>query len=182
MATAPHRRYTAADVRAFPDDGNRYEVVHGELLVSPAPRHRHQAAFRELFVRLYAYLKDQGLQEGLLSSPADISWSDDTLVQPDIFVVASAETAGEWAGMQTLLLVIEILSPSTARADRLVKRRLYQEQGIPVYWIVDVAARQVEIWTPGASGPVVEGETLRWRHPEGAGEFVVDVPELMGRA
>jgi len=175
MALSTLHRYTADEVRAFPDDGNRYEVVHGELLVSPAPRHRHQAAFREIFVRLYGHLAAHDLERGLLSSPADISWSDETLVQPDIFVVASSETKGEWRDIRTLLLVIEILSPSTARADRTVKRRLYQEQRIPVYWIVDPAARRAEVWTPEAEAPVIERERLTWRHPEAAGGCAIDL-------
>lgn len=71
-------------------------------------------------------------------SPADISWSPDTLVQPDVFVADRDEVrTGEWCNMKTLLLVVEVLSPGTARQDRFTKRCLYQEVGIPHYWIVD---------------------------------------------
>src|SRR5207244_5580187 len=78
--------YTADMVRAMPDDGNRYEVVYGELLVTPAPRPWHQVVVQRLIVALAGYLEREPL--GLvLSSPADISWGPDVLVQPDVFVV-----------------------------------------------------------------------------------------------
>jgi len=90
------------------------------------------------------------------------------LVQPDVFVVALEEARTlDWNRMRELLLVAEVLSPSTARADRFVKRRRYQEAGVPVYWIIDADARQVEVWTPGVEFPHVERERLTW-HPAGA--------------
>ncbi len=129
--------YTADMVRALPDDGNRYETVYGELLVNPAPRAWHQVIVGRL-LRMVADYLDRYPIGTLLQSPADISWSDDTLVQPDLFVVDVDEARTlDWAQMKTLLLVIEVLSPSTARNDRFTKRRLYQEQDIPLYWIVD---------------------------------------------
>ena len=123
--------YTAEMVRALPDDGNRYETVHGELLVTPSPRKAHQAVLGRLYLALGNYLAGEGI-EGLFLSPADISWSPDTLVQPDLFVADPSEAGpGEWSDIRTLHLAIEILSPSSLRADRFTKRRLYQEQRIP---------------------------------------------------
>ena len=162
--------YSAADVRALPDDGNRYETVHGELLVTPAPGGLHQPVLAELFHQLAGYLDPYELRRQLLSSPADISYGDDTLVQPDLFVADTAallRSGGNWADLTTLYLVIEVLSPSSVRADRFTKRRLYQEQRIPTYWLVDIDQRQVEVWTPAAHFPVVERERLAWRHPAG---------------
>jgi Uma2 family endonuclease len=161
--------YTAEMVRELPEDGNRYEVVHGELLVTPSPRALHQRAQRRLAVALDNYLAGRRVGE-LFFAPADISWAPDTLVQPDIFVVRLEESATlDWTKMRTLLLAVEVLSPSSTRADRFTKRRLYQEQRIPQYWVVDADQRQVEVWTPGAVFPVVERERLLW-HPEGASE------------
>src|SRR6476646_3261698 len=83
MGMAAPLYYTADMVRAMPDDGNRYEVVYGALLVTPAPRPWHQVAVQRLIVALAAYLDRQAL--GLvLSSPADISWGPDVLVPPDV--------------------------------------------------------------------------------------------------
>ena len=84
----------------------------------------------------------------------------------------------DWAQMKTLHLVIEVLSPSTTRYDRFTKRRLYQEQQIPLYWIVDPDQQRVEVWRPDLELPEVEAKRIRW-HPIGANTpLVVDLPEL----
>jgi Uma2 family endonuclease len=159
--------YSADMVRALPDDGNRYETVHGELLVTPAPRLTHQRIVVRLTVALDDYVRRHQVGE-VLASPADISWGPDILVQPDLFVASLAETrSGAWSQVKTLLLAIEVLSPSTARADRFTKRRLFQEVGVPLYWIVDPDASAIEVWTPGAAFPAVERESVSW-HPAGA--------------
>lgn len=172
--------YSADAVRSLPDDGKRYETVHGELLVTPSPVPTHQRIITRLIAILHRYL-DEGGVEGLLTSPADISWGADTLVQPDLLVAddSTAMRSGKWADITTLYLVVEILSPSSVRADRFTKRRLYQEREIPTYWIVDIDNSQVELWTPDALFPTVERERLRWRHPEIALECVVDLVELL---
>ena len=170
--------YTADMVRALPDDGKRYETVHGELLVTPAPRAWHQEVLQRMNRRLDDFLHDSAVCQ-LFLAPADISCRHDTLVQPDLFVVDLEEARTmEWTEMQTLLLVIEVLSPTTARYDRFTKRRLYQEVHIPAYWIVDPDTRSVEVWTPHDELPQVERERAVW-HPPGATEpLAVDLHEL----
>jgi Uma2 family endonuclease len=115
----------------------------------------------------------------VLGSRADISWGPDVLVQPDVFVVPLAQARTlDWTQYQDLLLVAEILSPSTAKSDRFLKRRRYQEAGIPLYWIVDGDQHQVEVWTPEARFPRVERDRLSW-HPAGAtGPFTLDLADL----
>ena len=159
--------YTADMVRALPEDGNKYEVVHGELLVTPSPRPLHELVQIRLLAGLHQYLESNPV--GVVLGPkGDISWGPDILVQPDVFVVTLAEArALRWEQMKTLLLVVEVLSPSTSRYDRFTKRRLFQEVGVALYWIVDCDAQQVEIWTPNARFPVLERERLAW-HPAGA--------------
>jgi Uma2 family endonuclease len=178
MGMAAPTYYTADLVRAIPDDGKRYETVHGELLVTPAPRPWHQVVVQRLTAALDRHLA-ANLVGQLFASPADISWGADSLVQPDVFVVDLAEARTlDWSRMQHLLLAIEVLSPSTARADRFTKRRLYQEVGIPTYWVVDPDGRQVEVWAQDAAFPTLERERLTWR-PEGTGEaFVLELSEL----
>lgn len=121
--------YSASDVRALPDDGKRYETVHGELLVTPAPAPRHQLVLQRLNRVIDRYLASHGIEDALMS-PADISFGEDTLVQPDFFVADTtrARQTNAWSDIRTLYLAVEVLSPSTARADRFPKRRLYQEQ------------------------------------------------------
>lgn len=161
--------YTADMVRALPDDGMRYETVHGELLVSPAPRALHQEVAFRLARRLADYCEAVRVGHVMLA-PADISWGKDTLVQPDVFVVDRAQARTlDWSVMTSLLLAVEVLSPSTSRADRFTKRRLYQEVGIPLYWLVDADQQVVEVWTPGSTFPVFERNRLTW-HPSAVGE------------
>ena len=173
--------FSAADVRAMPDDGKRYELVHGELLVTPAPGGQHQPVLADLHLALGNYLAAHGVR-GVLFSPADISYGDDTLVQPDLFVAdcTAFYQSGNWADVRTLYLVVEILSPSSVKTDRFTKRRLYQEQRIPEYWIVDIEQRQVEVWTPDALFPVIERERLTWHHPEIVDACVVELGKLLG--
>jgi Uma2 family endonuclease len=171
--------YTADMVRALPDDGNRYETVHGELLVTPTPRALHQLVLERLRGDLWAYLKTRPAAGQMLSAPADISWGPDVLVQPDLFVVDREEARSlDWTRMQTLLLAVEVLSPTTARHDRFTKRRLYQEVGVAQYWIVDPEARVVEVWTPGDTFPATLDTTVTW-HPAGADvPFTLEIPDL----
>jgi Uma2 family endonuclease len=170
--------YTADMVRALPDDGNRYETVHGELLVTPAPRLVHQRVVRRLVVVLDRYLATSDVGE-VFASPADISWAPDMLVQPDVFVADPNESRTlEWSRVRHLLLAVEVLSPSSARADRFTKRRLYQEGGVRTYWVVDPDERTVEVWTPADTYPAVERERVTWM-PEGAREpLTLELTEL----
>lgn len=178
MGMAAPLFYTKEMVLALPYDGNRYETVHGELLVTPAPRELHQRVQFNLVLALGSYLRSHKVGQCYLA-PADISWGPDILVQPDLFVVDLTEArTGDWSRMQTLLLAIEVLSPSTARQDRFTKRRLYQQVGIPAAWFVDCDARHIEVWTPKATFPVFESERVIW-HPEGASApLVLDLPPL----
>jgi Uma2 family endonuclease len=180
MPLASH--YTAAAVRALPDDGKRYETVHGELLVTPAPGGQHQFILNRLTLVLNRYLASHGLEE-LLTSPADISFGEATLVQPDLFVadLTRFKETWNWADIRTLYLTIEIVSPSSARADRITKRRLYQEQRIPAYWVVDIDQQHVEVWAPDARFPIIEREQLTWRHPALDTSCMVDLVKLFGQ-
>ena len=178
MGMAAPIYHTADMVRAMPDDGNRYEVVYGELLVTPAPRPWHQVVVQRLSLALGNYL--ERVPAGLvLSSPADISWGPDVLVQPDVFVVPTEEARTlTWSRMRTLLLVAEVLSPSSIKGDRFLKRLRYREAGVPLYWVVDGDERAVEVWTPADDFPVIERERLHWRPAAAAEPFTVRLEEL----
>ncbi len=178
MGMAAPTYFTADMVRAMPDDGNRYETVHGELLVTPVPQLWHQEIVSRLHIAAHEYLKVYPVGH-VLHSPADISWGDDTLVQPDLFVADLEQVRTlDWREVKTLLLVIEVLSPSTARYDRFTKRRLYQEVEIPNYWIVDPDRRLVELWTPDRELPDIERGEVTW-HPAGAAQaFTINLEEL----
>ena len=179
MPAALDRYYTRDEVLAFPDDGNRYELVYGELLVSPSPVVSHQLVVGRLFASLHSYVERYAVGRAFMS-PADLSWGrEDVIVQPDVFVVSPANArASQWEAMRRFHLFVEVLSPSTARYDRFTKRRLYQEMQVPLYWLIDLARRQAEVWTPGASTPGYEERRLVWE-PAGASEaFAMDLAEL----
>jgi Uma2 family endonuclease len=172
--------FTAADLATMPDDGQRYEVINGELFVTPAPGGRHQPVVTRLMEVLLPYLAAGSLRDQLLTSPADITLAVDTLVEPDLLVADTTAfiRSGKWTDVTTLFLVIEIISPSTARTDRTLKRLAYQQHGVPHYWIVDPDQRQVEVWTPDASHAVIERERLAWQHPALEAQCVIDLVRL----
>ncbi len=170
--------YTADMVRALPDDGNRYETVHGELLVTPAPRAWHQLIVQRLTMALSHYLDHNPIGQ-VFASPADISWAPDTLVQPDVFVVDLAEARTlDWSRMQHLHLAVEVLSPTSVRADRFTKRRLYQEVGIPAYWLVDPDGQQVEVWIPSDTLPAIARERVEWMPDGTSTAFALELQQL----
>jgi Uma2 family endonuclease len=176
------RVWTPEEVRALPDDGRRYEVVAGELLVTPAPAFRHQDAVLRLARTLSDYTEHTGVGYALLS-PADIEPEAGALVQPDVFVgpLPDGRRPSSWADFRRLLLAIEVLSPSTARADRSVKRLLFQRTGVPEYWIVDLDARLVERWRPGDDRPEVLTETLRWHPDPTTAPLEIDLPQFFAK-
>ena len=178
MGMAAPVYFTADFVRALPEDGNRYELVYGELLVTPSPRLWHQAIVGRLHEALCGYLRQNPVGHALMS-PADISWSPDTLVQPDVFVADLDEVRTlDWSQVQHLLLAIEVLSPTTARHDRFTKRRLYQDVGVPAYWIVDPDEKLIEVWQPGDLRPATRKDRVVWL-PEGAdGPLTIELEEL----
>ena len=167
------RDWTADELRALPDDGNRYEIVDGELLVTPAPSLVHQDAVGELFLLLAPYARRNDLH--CILAPAEVRFSPNRVVQPDVFVVPfiGGRKPARLDDVHRLILAVEVLSPSFARADRHSKRHLYQSQSVPEYWIVDPANRFVERWRPGDDAPEVLLDSLTWTPREGGEPLVI---------
>lgn len=135
MTTLPFSRpLTRADLEDLPtDDGHRYELIDGILIVSPGPRHGHQTVVGNLHITLRQACPP-GLQ--VLFAPFAVALSDDTEVQPDLLVAPRSQfTDKELPGPP--LLAVEVLSPSTRRVDLLLKRDRLQAAGVPSYWLVD---------------------------------------------
>jgi Uma2 family endonuclease len=173
------RSWTREMVLALPDDGNRYELFGGELLVTPAPAPRHQFVVATLLRILGDFVTAQAVGR-VLASPADVALDGEQLAQPDLFMIPGAPGPAPraWAQLPLPILVVEVLSPSTARYDRQVKRRWFQRAGIAEYWIVDLDSRLVERWRPSDTRPEITVESLEWR-PEGAGTPLrIDLPPL----
>lgn len=125
--------FTADDLDSLPDDGNRYELVDGELLVTPSPNVRHQNVVGELFVALRLALP---AGRRVLMAPMDVRFGPRRQVQPDLLVVRD-EGLDAVRVESVPLLVVEVLSRGTRSRDQVTKRRVYEQAGVPSYWIVD---------------------------------------------
>ena len=184
---AIRRRWTPEAVRrlnAETPSWPRYELIDGELLVTPSPGHAHQIAVSELLVLLKAYVSREGLGV-TLPAPSDVELREGSVTQPDLYVMPagpSAEAKGlAWSPSLRLLLAVEILSPASVRTDRIVKRDFYLESGVAEYWIVDVEARIVERWTPQRETPLVDRRELSWFPGGSARPLVIHLDEYFDR-
>ena len=169
-------QWTAEMLNDLPDDGCRYEVIDGELFVTPAPSVVHQRAASRLFVLIAPYAIRLGLDP--LFAPTAVRFSKVREVQPDV-LVAPAPLDGKllpkMKSVGTLLLAVEVLSPGSTRTDRYEKRRLYQDENVRDYWIIDTDSRVIERWTPGATQADVVTAILAWRPLPQHASLVIDV-------
>jgi Uma2 family endonuclease len=151
--------WTYEDYRRLPDDGRRYEVIHGVLYVNPAPRLLHQYVSSELLWRFQSFVRKRRLGF-VLGAPLDLRLPGGVAnpVQPDLLFVRR-EKAPDWKG-QSLIgvpdLVVEIVSPGSRRFDRIVKLAAYQEAGVPEYWLVDLDACSVAVYALNDDGQYAE--------------------------
>ena len=187
MPALDKRRWTAREVReliaAAPLATPRYELVDGELLVTPSPSMPHQNAVGDLLVALRAYVEEHGIGFAV-TSPSDVELEPERIAQPDVYVVSPSEQRRatiEGLPVRELLLAVEVLSPSSSRHDRVIKRPLYQRH-VPEYWIVDLNARLIERWRQGEDRPEILAQRLTW-HPSGATvAFEVELVGFFARA
>jgi len=184
MAMPAHpTEWTVEMVRAIPEDSNRYEVIDGELFVTPAPSVAHQRAVLELALLVAPYVRAHRIGEALIA-PADvIVYGPRKFVQPDLFVVPLVNGAPmrAWTEVGRLLLVVEVLSPSTEHTDRGRKRTLYKEKAVPEYWIVDTDERSIERRRPDDSPVEIFNESLHWQPDIDAPPLVIDLPGYFDR-
>ena len=177
-ALSPSTYWTAEMVRAIPDDHNRYECIDGELFVTPSPGYPHQFVVGAFYRTIFAYVEAMGIAFVQIS-PLDVELDDGMIVQPDVLVFRDTPSAakGRIHGPD-LLLVVEVLSKSTAKRDRTIKRAFYARIGVHEYWIVDQAARQVERWRAGATEAELESGKLTWQPIGATRPLLIDLPAL----
>jgi Uma2 family endonuclease len=139
-------RLTYADWASSPDDGLRREIIDGELYVTPPPSIEHQRISREIEFRLHRLLTEADLGE-VFDAPVGLCLDDENVFEPDLVVVLKGSKAriAEQAVMGPADVVIEILSPGTARRDLTTKRAAYETHGVREYWIVDPEAQAIEV-------------------------------------
>jgi Uma2 family endonuclease len=181
--TAPARGWTYEEFARLPDDGNRYEVIAGELYVTPAPGSIHQRVVWRLGTALENFCEEHGAGT-MYGAPYDVIFGEGDYLEPDIvFVRRDREDIVEKHGMVGAPdLVVEVLSDSTARRDRGIKRERYAAYGVPEYWIIDTEARRIDVLRLTA-GELRRAETatdfLRWQPLSVGPELVIDVPHLL---
>ncbi len=138
--------WTYDDYAALPDNGHRYEILHGVLFMAPSPNEWHQTTAGRLFRYLAAHIEDAGLGRVYIA-PFDVQLAPDTVVQPDVLVILSANR--EKITFNCIIgapdLVVEVASPGTADYDRHEKREIYANAGVPEYWIADPVAHTVTV-------------------------------------
>ena len=145
----PRGDWTYADYLALPNDGRRYEIIEGVLYVSNAPNAAHQLIVTNISADLLVYVRAQQLGQ-VIVAPFEVHLSESARpVQPDLIFVRAAR----WPGNDIRFfegapdLVIEVLSPSSVRTDRVIKFTAYEQAGVAEYWIVNPAARSIEVYT-----------------------------------
>jgi Uma2 family endonuclease len=165
-------KLTYEDYVSLPDDGRRYEILDGELVVSPSPTTRHQIVVRNLLLALGNWVRAKGAGT-VLCAPLDNILAQTTIVQPDVMYVSKARASiMSERGMEAAPdLVIEILSGSTAARDRGIKKQLYAQYGVLRYWIVNATNNTLDVYT------LRGGAYDRTAHYHGDDVVRVDVPE-----
>jgi len=183
MATQPRTTgLTYEDLRAFPEDNFRRELIDGELVVTAAPSTRHQEVVLELGARLLAYTKVHGGK--VYVAPTDVFFTDSNVVEPDVLFVRPEHVSKvEKPFIRGAPdLVVEVSSPSTRRLELVRKRELYERFGVPEYWYVDLDADRVEVYRLDAGRygpPTLLSRAGTLETPQAPG-FAILVGDLLG--
>ena len=165
----------------LPDDGNRYELIDGELFVTPAPSDVHQLVVLALATRLRAYLRPTQLARAIIS-PSDVRREDRqrNRVQPDVFAVrlVDGKRPPYPFDLADVLLAAEVLSPSNPRYDHQTKRHLYLRGGVPEYWIIDPEAHTFARWRSVVDPGELLTERIAWQPSPLETPLVIGLPEF----
>ncbi len=178
MTHSPARDvWTYAEYARLPDDGNRYEVIDGEVQVTPAPGTRHQDIAANLFVAVREYVRQHHL--GVVLWDVDLLVVEGQFLRPDFLWVPNDGRAGITdRGVEVAPgLVVEVLSPSSRAIDLVKKPRRYHEFGVPEYWVADPVERIVHrfVFAADAIEPQrIEG-TLNWQPSAAVARLVIEL-------
>lgn len=167
-------QYTVNDLEGFPDDGNRYELLDGMLIVTPSPRQAHQWVAMELALTLAAQLRAiaRVVAPGVVSRPPGSQLEPDILVYPTRFRPSS-----HWSDVTEHWAAVEVLSRSSRFYDRELKRDAYFQLGVQQVWLVDIEDRSVDVWRSRTEHEVVR-DVIRWSVPTTDVVVTVDLVEL----
>ncbi len=164
------RDLTYWEYTLLPNDGNRYEILEGELQMTPSPKTKHQVVSRNLLVEIFLFLKKNKIGK-VFGAPYDVILSQDNVVEPDIIFISNDNleiiTEDNVQGSPDLL--IEILSPSSQDNDRNKKKVIYETYGVKEYWIVDPDLEAVDVYF------LKDGKFYLNQHLEKQGELLSSV-------
>ncbi|MEO8451991.1 MAG: Uma2 family endonuclease [Gemmatimonadota bacterium] len=172
--TLPH--FTIADLDRMPEDGNRYELLAGMLLVTPEAGGLHQSILSRLSTRVANYLEPAGLAYAV--SPGVVPSGPDTQLEPDLLVVPMRYFGADWRRITERWLAAEVSGVGSRVYDRDYKRDAYLDMGVREVWRLDLSDRVIYVSRPGEPADVPYGERLEWHPPEMPAPFVLEVPAL----
>lgn len=168
--------WTLEEVHSLPDDGNKYELVHGVLFVTPPPSVQHEDILARLSRILVPFVAANELGE--VYHPRSVIRFRGSEVEPDLMVRRPhPEPEATWESLPVPLLVVELISPGTRRRDQEQKKAFYREAGVPEYWIVDPERRSVTVVRPGKDDRV-ESKRVEWRPAGREAMLTVTVDEV----
>lgn len=177
------RRYhwDYSDYARLPDDGNHYEVLDGELLVTPSPSPDHQNVMGRLYLLLEPYVARHRL--GVVIQDVDLLFQTGQFLRPDLLVVPEASRSGiTRRGIEVApALVIEILSPTSGGIDLVKKPARYGDFGIPEYWVLDPEDKSAWVWRFAGGTREVEQVRgrLEWSAPGAPEPLVIDLEKVL---
>jgi Uma2 family endonuclease len=175
-----YEKWTVDLLDALPPSSDRFELIDGELYVTPSPGFAHQSVVSRLAAKLIPYVLAVGGCEAIVS-PSDLwrSPREENRIQPDIYVVRHRD--GRLPSypfhLSELLLAVEVLSPSSAWTDREVKRRVYLDEGVAEYWAVDLDERSVTRWRKPETAELFTA-SIDWRPRLDVAPLVIELPSL----
>src|SRR5689334_23709007 len=169
-------RYTLADLERFPDDGNRYELLDGVLIVTPAPSNAHQVIVSRLQLPLMQAVMVPG--RGQVVGPGAITLPPNTHLEPDILVYpARYPIDAKWQEIEEHWLAVEVLSRSSRVYDREIKRDAYIALGVQEVWLVDRWNKAVEVSRTTGAGEIVR-DMLHWSVPAISRDVEISLTEV----
>jgi Uma2 family endonuclease len=172
--TVPH--YTVDDLERFPNDGNRYELLDGVLLVTPAPNTAHQIIANRIQSRLTAAVQWTGAAH--VVGPGVVVRAPNTQLQPDVLVFpATYKPDIDWRKITEHWLAVEVLSRSSRIYDREFKKDAYFALGVRQVWLVDRWTKGIEVWRSPSSKKVAR-TTLGWQAPTRDVSMALDLDEV----
>lgn len=167
------KQWTLAEVHSLPDDGNKYELVRGELFVTPPPSEDHETILARLSRILDPYVAANGL--GMVYHPRSVMRFEGSEVEPDLMVrQPRSDKGGDWDHAPTPILIVEVLSGSTRRRDLVQKRELYLEAGVAEYWIADPEGASIRVVRGGHRDEVITNR-VTWSPPGAQQSLIVDL-------